>query len=230
MVDSNDKQKSKRKTNNNESLEQPPAQIFTHHATTQIGGKGTVRRRRLRKTHHLTPQIASTSQEMHNFVNKFKLSNYGTIDSVTFIKDTGKIETFNSVDLFANLNNGIFQLNINNKNKIFNKHNQLIAKASVVDSAVNLLNELNYEQTSEERIKEIYELIGSDADEYLKIINNNNNSNNNKSTVLIKSSQILDSNYRSVGNLNQEILFENSRKQTKSGDEVIGYSIDYDGN
>lgn len=185
------------------------SQIFTHNqhqATTQIGGKGTVRRRRLRKTHHLT-QTSSTSHELQNFVNKFKLVNCGPVDSVTFIKDNGRIQTLNSVELCANLNAGIYQLNV--KNKVLNRSSQLVSTTK--GNAEDLLNEIKNSKNNTERIEEIQNLIGSDAIEYLKqlVENQRNSITTNLLTPaevqkLIptkekeKSSQILSSNNQSV--------------------------------
>ena len=200
---------------------------FQHQATTQLGGKGTVRRRRLRKTHHLTQtsQTSSISHELQNFIHKFKLSNYGTIDSVTFIKDNCKIQTYNSIDLNANLNSGIYQLKV--KAKMLNKNNQLIPTKGNIENAEDLLNDINNSH-NQDRIDEIYHLIGSDANEYLRelVENNRNNSSTIASsttvmpTVLVsknKSSQILSSNneYDDILNEKEEQISTENRNKKK---------------
>jgi hypothetical protein len=242
MADTN-KKKNKDKTNNEQpsSSSSPPSeqasiisnsQNFTysqHQATTQLGGKGTIRRRRLRKTHHLTQhsQISTTSHELQNFMNKSKLSNYGTIESVTFVKDNCKIQTYNSIDLHANLNSGIYQLNI--KAKVLNKNNQLIPSKEKIENAEDLLNEIN-NSDSQDRINEIYHLIGSDANVYLKeLVENyrNNSSTITSSTTTVlpilvnkeKSSQILSSNNQYDDILNEkeeQITKENRNKRKKN--------------
>jgi hypothetical protein len=252
MADTN--KKKKKDKNNNEptsSSSSPPSEQASivsnsqnltysqHQATTQLGGKGTIRRRRLRKTHHLSQhsQISTTSHELQNFMNKFKLSNYGTIDSVTFVKDNCKIQTYNSIDLHANLNSGIYQLNI--KTKVLNKNNQLIPTKGKIENAEDLLNEIN-NSDSQDRINEINHLIGSDANVYLReLVENyrNNSSTITSSTITSstitsstttvlpilvnkeKSSQILSSNNQYDDILNEkeeQITTENRNKRKKN--------------
>lgn len=181
-----------------------------HHATSQIGGKGTIRRRRIRKTHISNTSTTSTFSSINNFENKitnftdkFKLNNYGDIESLTFVKDNGIVHTYDSVDLYANFNAGIYKFRIKtqqptnfNKQKspqIEQKQDNLPIKIkkhrSRIDNANEFLNELNNVDNIN-RADEIHKLIGSDAKIYLQnLIDNNksrsyNKNNNNLSSLL----------------------------------------------
>lgn len=79
-----------------------------HTATSQLGGKGTIRRRRLRKTQSLTSDHNESKQA---FINKFDLHDYGQMERITFINDKGEINSYDSVKLNANFKTGIYYLN-----------------------------------------------------------------------------------------------------------------------
>ena len=75
-----------------------------HHATTiQLGGKGTIRRRRLRKSNSLNSQHGAES--LQNFLHRFQFQDCGKMDSVTFIYDNGTLATYDSVQVHGNLKN-----------------------------------------------------------------------------------------------------------------------------
>jgi hypothetical protein len=175
------------------------------HATTQLGGKGTMRRRRLRKTSSLNSDL-SNSEMMRAFLNKFEFNDYGNIERVTFIEDNGQLTSYDSVKLNANLKYGYFHINLSqyknnqtkkrriSKSKIAEEPKrsssaeQLPQKGVKINRAEDLLEKLvrinNCDiltTVSSENLNmfnrnnfirnEIYELVGSDAYEYLENIN-----------------------------------------------------------
>jgi hypothetical protein len=79
-----------------------------HIATSQLGGKGTIRRRRLRKTQSLT---SDHNESKLAFINKFDLHDYGQMERITFINQKGEINSYDSVRLNANFKTGIYYLN-----------------------------------------------------------------------------------------------------------------------
>lgn len=175
------------------------------HATTQLGGKGTMRRRRLRKTSSLNSDL-SNSEMMRAFLNKFEFNDYGNIERVTFIEDNGQLTSYDSVKLNANLKYGFFHINLSqyknnqtkkrriSKSKIAEEPKrsssaeQLPQKGVKINRAEDLLEKLVRINNSDilttvssENLNmfnrnnfirnEIYELVGSDAYEYLENIN-----------------------------------------------------------
>jgi hypothetical protein len=81
--------------------------------TVQIGGKGTVRRRRLRKTNSLTSsQDLSNSDAMYQFMHKFQFRDNGKLERVTFIGDNGTLTSYEHVNLCANLKSHFYHFNL----------------------------------------------------------------------------------------------------------------------
>jgi hypothetical protein len=134
-------------------------------ATSQIGGKGTIRRRRLR--HHLRSGI--DAEHVRLFHSKFKLIDLGHMERVTFIQDNGDIISYDSIPVHANYKSHIFHFDLSkyknhrlllrNKNKnssaltssettnanAKNFDSSKIQSNSVkLDRAKNLLNKLDF--------------------------------------------------------------------------------------
>ena len=128
------------------------------HATTQLGGKGTMRRRRLRKTASLHQDVSNT-EAMRAFLKKFEFSDYGAMECVTLVEETGKVTSYDAVNLNANLKSGIFHLNLSqykhvaqrkrSRTKTDEKSKSQSPAPSIpsgvrVDTAENLLHTLAY--------------------------------------------------------------------------------------
>ena len=148
------------------------------HATTQLGGKGTVRRRRLRKSALLTQDLSNT-EAMRSFLKKFDFNDYGPMETVTFVEDSGKVTSYDSVNLNANAKAGIFHLNFS-KYKNASHRKRSSTSSAVRESSVspapkpaqhgvriNTTDNLVHKLTTSGNPSQVYELIGSDAFEYL---------------------------------------------------------------
>ena len=83
-----------------------------HHlnATRQLGGKGTIRRRRIRKS--LSTPDPSNNEAFRHFLSKFDFDDYGNMERVTLINDNGLITSYDSIHLYSNWKNGLFYLNL----------------------------------------------------------------------------------------------------------------------
>ena len=82
------------------------------HATTQLGGKGTMRRRKLRRTTPLLAHDLANTEVMRSFVKKFDFTDYGQMESVSFVEsNTGNVTTYDSINLMANIKSGMFHFN-----------------------------------------------------------------------------------------------------------------------
>jgi hypothetical protein len=103
-------------------------------ATSQLGGKGTIRRRRL---HHKSLNSSSTPPpDLTNFVRKFDLQPYGRMEAITIVNNDGTILNFfdqkhkkNNIDLFtqddnnSDDNNNKLKVNRDNKDNVELKGN-----------------------------------------------------------------------------------------------------------
>jgi hypothetical protein len=151
--------------------------------TVQIGGKGTVRRRRLRKTSSLTgSQDLSNSDALYQFMHKFQFRDYGKLECVTFISESGTLTTYDSVNLCANLKNHFYQFNLSQYAAAQRKRSKTklteAARAPIpglrVDRAEDLLlNRSEYQG-------DVRELVGPDGYDYLLELVNSNESVTNK--------------------------------------------------
>ncbi|CAF0731166.1 unnamed protein product [Brachionus calyciflorus] len=155
--------------------------VNLHPSTTQLGGKGTVRRRRYRKTTNLSE--TQISESMKHFLVKNEFQDYGTMEKISFINDNGDITSYDSVRLLANLKNGFYNFTFNtqakpkrsSKTEIPKNNNNKIEKASELFHTLDFIkqqstiSDLDYETRERMRIitNEIHELVGSDAYEYL---------------------------------------------------------------
>jgi len=83
-------------------------------ATRQIGGKGTIRRRRLRHKTILqsADSLHNKSEQMRSFLNKFEFADLGQMERITLISDTGKLTSYDGVNVHSNWKNGMFYLNL----------------------------------------------------------------------------------------------------------------------
>lgn len=142
--------------------------------TTQLGGKGTMRRRRLRKSASLSSQHdLSNSELMHQFLQRGQFQEFGKLDRVTFISDNGTLTSYDSVPVNANLKSNMYHLNLSHyhiparkksKTKLtevmLKQHQQQPTPKPITDTAESLL--LNSQSK-----QEIYELVGTDGFDYL---------------------------------------------------------------
>jgi hypothetical protein len=134
--------------------------------TVQIGGKGTVRRRRLRKTGK--DQDLSNSEAMYQFLNKFQFRDYGKLERVTFVADNGTLTSYDSVNLSANLKNHFYHLNLSQyaaaqrkRSKTKLTEQQMVKIPGMrVETAQDLLSASVDGQ-------EVRELVGADGVEFL---------------------------------------------------------------
>jgi hypothetical protein len=98
-----------------------------HCATSQIGGKGTIRRRRLRKAHLTKQQNNKFFNEnlKNNFLNKYKIYDEGHLDSVTLIKSNGNLKTIksskNAIKFHANSEKNLFHFSFSEKTDLINE-------------------------------------------------------------------------------------------------------------
>ena len=156
--------------------------------TSQIGGKGTVRRRRVRKSSAL-PVLApvDNAHTLQSFHSKHDLRNYGPMESVTFVRDNGEIQTTSAADqpcrLAANMKAGIFCLTISpspiaataaasSSSRQHQRHS--LSSASRVEYARDMLDSLGTtsgenpeDDVHLQRRLDIFARVGSDAHEFL---------------------------------------------------------------
>ena len=85
-------------------------QSWQHMATSQLGGKGTIRRRRLRKVASLAP-ATDVADLKHAFLSKFDVNECGQMERVTFVNDDGDVTSYDGIKLAANFKANIFYLN-----------------------------------------------------------------------------------------------------------------------
>jgi hypothetical protein len=218
------------------------------HATTQLGGKGTMRRRRLRRTIPLLSAELANTEHMRSFVKKFDFADYGQMESVSFVESrTGKVTTYDSVNLMANIKSGMFHFNFAKyKNVSHHRRRSAQAKrdastrekspspaptslsASVhssgvhVETAENLLRKL---QTS--GASEVLALVGLDAHEYLSNFVSRSNLENqfiddeeNKSTLIVDDGE----DYEDIPNLTN-LDFESSSQITDTQSQQQSHEI-----
>lgn len=153
-----------------------------HTSTTQLGGRGTVRRRRYRRNANLSEN--QLSESMRHFLVRHEFQDYGQMERVSFVYENGDIASHDSVRLLANLKNGFYNFNLNTQtNPKRSKSRSSISSKSQTrtDKAGDLFHTLdfikqqtqigNLDSETQERIKfvtdEIHQLIGSDAYEFL---------------------------------------------------------------
>jgi hypothetical protein len=167
-------------SNNPYSNLTPSVQQHLHHAnsTVQIGGKGTVRRRRLRKSNSLlnSQEFLNNSESLHSFLKKFSFNDCGKLEGgVTFIYDDGTLATYDSVNLNANTKHNFYHFNLSqyatnrkrSKTKLTELNANQAPKMVKIDRAEDLvLNPDNYEK--------VLELAGVDGHDYLSSLINLN--------------------------------------------------------
>ena len=154
----------------------------SHTSTIQLGGRGTVRRRRYRKNANLSEN--QTSESMRNFLIKHQFQDYGQMERVSFVYENGDITSYESVKLAANLKNGFYNFNLNThtKTKRSNSKSSNLSKTNTrIDKAGELFHTLDFikqqtqicdlDKETQDRLNiltdEIYQLVGTDAYEFL---------------------------------------------------------------
>jgi len=216
------------------------------HATTQLGGTGPMRRRRLRRpTPLLSAELANT-EHMRSFVKKFDFADYGQMESVSFVESgTGKVTTYDSVNLLANIKSGMFHFNFS-KYKNVSQHRRRSAQAKRdasmrekspspsptvhsgvhVETAENLFKKL---QTS--AASEVLALVGLDAHEYLSNFISKSNIENqfihdeeNKSTLVVDED---DEEIPNLTNVDFESLSQITDTQTQQQPHDLSMVITY---
>ena len=153
-------------------------------ATSQIGGKGTIRRRRLR---HSLRNSGIDTEQIRLFHSKFRLADLGQMDRVTFIQDDGKLTSYDAVPVHANTKLHLFHFDLYKyKNPSLSRTKAKPESSNQsgmhVERADQLLKKLNYINQQEPGLVEgskefsdlnnlkmrIHELVGTlDAFNYL---------------------------------------------------------------
>ncbi|RNA34819.1 hypothetical protein BpHYR1_045232 [Brachionus plicatilis] len=150
-----------------------------HASTTQLGGRGTVRRRRYRRNASLSEN--QMSESMRHFLVRHEFQDYGHMERVSFIYDNGDIASYDSVRLLANLKNGFYNFSLNTQTKAKRSKSRGSSLSTRSDKAAELFHSLDFiqqqtqisdlDRETRERIKcvteEIHQLVGSDAYEFL---------------------------------------------------------------
>jgi hypothetical protein len=132
-----------------------------HQATCQIGGKGTVRRRRIRKSKVKYSNQNETFQHnlKTNFLNKYKLKDEGKLNSFSFIYDDGTVRSFTTtqnteIKFSANYEKHFYHMNSNSAPTASLKTHSLTSTITTTDVILQDFNE-----NIANRI-EVYALIG----------------------------------------------------------------------
>jgi hypothetical protein len=121
-------------------------------ATRQLGGKGTIRRRRLR--HKASLVISSTdasnhkSEQLRSFLNKFDFSDYGQMERVTFINDNGKFTSYDAINMHSNWKNGMFYLNMSKYRQHFLHKGQRMSRSKLEDESMSSIENNNNNDSS----------------------------------------------------------------------------------
>ena len=171
-------------------------------STMQLGGKGTIRRRRLRKTNSLgSNDNLANSEAMYHFMKKFQFRDYGIIECLTFITDSGTLTSYDSVNMCANLKNQFYQFNLSNYAAQQRKRSKIkLIDPAVIQRAIPgmRVDTLEALLSSNRNQQDICELVGSDGYDYLiRLANDNQNNNNNNNKNLMTEREQRDSNLKS---------------------------------
>ena len=115
-------------------------------ATSQIGGKGTIRRRRLR---HSLRNSGIDTEQIRLFHSKFRLADLGQMERVTFIQDDGKLTSYDAVPVHANTKTHLFHFDLYKyKNPSLSRTKSKSESSNQsgihVERADQLLKKLNY--------------------------------------------------------------------------------------
>ena len=108
-------------------------------ATSQIGGKGTVRRRRLR---HSTRANSTDSEQLRQFEARHHLSDIGHMERVTFVQDNGKITSYDKVPVHGNAKDHIFYFDLS-KYSSNTKLHKTKSKTDIMNASSSSIDELS---------------------------------------------------------------------------------------
>jgi hypothetical protein len=132
-----------------------------HHATTQIGGKGTVRRRRIRKTKvKHSNQHENFNQNLKiNFLNKFKLQDDGKLEGFSLVHDNGTVKSFTAssnsqLNFSANYEKNFYCMHLNSLPTAPGKPHSLNYTLTTIDEIL-----ADFNRNTSER-SEVYTLLG----------------------------------------------------------------------
>jgi hypothetical protein len=121
-------------------------------ATRQLGGKGTIRRRRLRHKASLVISSADASnhksEQLRSFLNKFDFGDYGQMERVTFINDNGKFTSYDAINMHSNWKNGMFYLNMSKYRQHFLHKGQRMSRSKLEDESMSSIENNNNDSSS----------------------------------------------------------------------------------